>query len=249
MEYLKNNYKLLGAIVLLIVALFATYLQNRQEVKEIKSSTEITLHTKDSLHVRDSIATVTLQVKFDSLYQESRNIATADVNTSVTKKGLSTVVIVTETKQPDGTVTKTTKTVTIDTTEIASSRILTVIDSMKKALGTHRDSSTTITVTLHDTTKVVVKDFKYVHDTLYRTVTNPEKKLEFAATAGVNGNLSSSNSTIKPNIVPALGFGATYAIAPPFFLTAGVAAQGNLLKYTNWTNYSTNAALGLTVKF
>ncbi len=249
MEYIKNNYKLLGAIVLLIVALFATYLQNRQEVKEMKSSTEIAMYTKDSLHVRDSIATVTLQVKLDSLYQESRNVATADVNTSVTKKGLSTVVIVTETKQPDGTVTKTTKTVTIDTTEIASSRIQTVIDSMKKQLATHRDSATTITVTMHDTTKVIDKDIKYVHDTLSRTVTNPEKKLEFSATAGLNGNLSSSNTTIKPNVVPALGFGATYAIAPPFFLTAGVSAQGNLIKYPNWTNYSANAAIGFTVKF
>lgn len=248
MEYIKNNYKLLGAIVLLIVALFATYLQNRQEVKEIKSSTEISMHMKDSLHVRDSIAIMTLHVKFDSISSETHKIAIADVNTSVTKKGLYTVVVVTETKQPDGTYTKTSKTVTIDTSEIATSRIQSVIDSMKKESAKTVEVTKIVTVYVHDTTNVLTKDTLYKHDTSYVAKTNPVKKLELTATAGVSGNLSSSNTTISPKVIPVIGIGAAYDFAPPFFLSGGVISEGNPMNYSDWSHYKATAAIGFKIK-
>lgn len=241
MDYLKSNYKWIIAILVLVVSIVSVVLQNRQESETMKSTYEQTIEKYKLGKSSDSIALSILKVKYDSVVNETHVIKDVDVDTKITKNGEYTYIVVTETTKPDGTITKETKTIKIDTTSIISKRIKTIIDSMETEISKKTSTEVIKYVEKHDTIYQTIDKVVTKHDTQYVKITNPVKKLELTAFGGaaIDGTLS---------VNPVIEAGALYEFSSPFFVSGGLRYEGNPIKYTDPNNYKVNAGVGYRLK-
>ena len=233
-------------ILVIIIAIIAcSFISGSSiETQESSSHYESIISKKDSLHAMDSIAISILQVRYDSLDKSTRVISSVDVDTEIQKRGLSTVVVVTETTYPDGHIERSTKTVTIDTTTIASFKIKTLIDSLAKETQRKIDSTKSTFVAIHDTTYVTEEKIQEVHDTLWKstTIKISPKKMQLSAQTGIVANAS-------PSVNPMIDVDARYTFWGPIFVSGGIGYEGNPIKYINTENYKIHTGIGARIEF
>jgi hypothetical protein len=243
MNYLnKLNIKWIIAIIVMIISIVSIVLQNRQETEEMRSTYEQTISQYKSGKSSDSISLYVLKTKYDSIVNTTHVTKDIDVDTKITKKGEYTYIVVTETTKPDGTITRETKTIKIDTTTLISKRIKAIIDSMETELSKKTSTEIIKYVEKHDTIYKNIDKIVTKKETTYVKITNPPKKMELTAYTGVGVD---GTFTVKP-IIEA---NALYEFSSPFYVSGGVVYEGNPIQYSDPNNYKLNAGVGYRFKF